>query len=134
MALPIVGLLVNFVAGGGLKFITDALGEAQQRRLNAANATERVEADKEIAGLEARRAVLVAEAQHKINLWFRGFIALGPALYVFSYFAIDKVLCVKLGLSGAMCRVDAINDPVMQGVMAAVLGFYFVTAAMDRRK
>ena len=132
--IPVIGWLTNFVAGGAFKAIVGEIGAAHQRKLDAANATERIEADKEIAGLEARRAVLVAEAQHKINLWFRGFIALGPALYVFAYFAIDKVLCVKLGLTGAMCRVDAIDDPVMQGVMAAVLGFYFVTAAMDRRK
>jgi hypothetical protein len=131
-----IGWLATFIAGDGLKAITEQLGNWHQRKLDAANEHERLEADMAISALEARRAVLVAEAQHKINLWFRGFIALGPALYVFSYFAIDKVICPKTGLDliwPEVCRVPPIDDPVMKTVMAAVLGFYFVTAIFERR-
>lgn len=128
------GWLLNLVSGGALKAITGEIGEWQKRKLNAENADKRIEADKELGRLEAKASVLRAEAKDTINKWFRGFIAIGPGTYVFSYFFIDKVLCVKLGLSGAFCRVDAIDDPVMSGVMAAVIGFYFVTEAMNARR
>jgi hypothetical protein len=124
-----IGWLTSFLAGSAFKVIVGEIAAAHKRKLDATSTIERIEADKEIAGLEARRDALIAEARTTVNAWFRGFITFGPALYVFSYFAIDKVLCVKLGINEtwpATCRVDAIDDPIMQGVMAAILGFFFL--------
>ncbi len=128
------GFLINLVTGGALKTVLSGIGDWQQRKLAAQNNSERIAADKEIASLEVKASVLRAEAKDTINRWFRGFIAIGPATYIFSYFFIDKVLCVKLGLTGAVCRVDSISDDTMKWVLISVVGFYFVTETFGRRR
>lgn len=131
------GFLLNLVTGGALKSIFSEIGEWQRRKLEAENNAARIEADKQIANLEARAAVLKAEAQSRINQWTRTFMAAGPGLYIFSYFAIDKVLCVKFRLASVLwdgaCRVDEITDPTMKAVMGAVVGFYFLYDIFARK-
>lgn len=127
-----IGGLIKLVAGGALKSVLSALGDADKRRIDAKNNTDRIEADKEISGLEARRDVLVSEARYKVNMFFRAFMAVGPAVYVFKIFFIDKVVCpvTKLDIVAPhICRTDPITDPFLLGVMAAVIGFYFMTNA-----
>ncbi len=136
--MSIGGFLLNFVTGGALGTIKDGIGEWHERKLRAENAHEKLEADQEIAGLEARASVLRAEARDTINGWVRLAIASGPAAYIFSYFMIDKVLCIKLNLTVILwqsaCRVDPIENDQMNWVMASVVAFYLVTEGYARRK
>lgn len=74
-----------------------------------------------IATRQAKRDVMVAEAS-PINAVMRATIAVGPAVYLFKVFAIDKVLCPALG--GA-CRTDDLS-PQLWSVVTAVVGFYFL--------
>jgi hypothetical protein len=54
--------ILGFLGGGIVKQFTDPLLAAYQMRVNAANDTERIEADKTIARIEAGRDIALAEA------------------------------------------------------------------------
>ena len=126
----IVGWLAEFVAGKGLRFINDQLGRAHERKIaaiEAANDQARLDADNDIAELQGRRDALIAEARNSINQWFRAFIAVGPTLYIFKLFAVDKVICPIAGLSRpGLCSTDDLTVE-QWAIVGAIVGFYFVT-------
>lgn len=124
--------LASALTGGALKTALNGISDWHERKLNAQNNSERIEADRMIGELEARASVLRAEAGHRINLWFRGFIALGPALYLAKIFIVDKVACPVFGLPDSYCRTDALSTELW-AVVTIVLGFYFVSSAFGRR-
>jgi hypothetical protein len=71
-----LGMITNLLGGGIVGTIAKQINVAYQNKLNAKNAKERIEADKLIAELEARRAVLVAEQGHWMTRWIRPAFAL----------------------------------------------------------
>lgn len=79
-------------------------------------------ANVEIQSRQAKADVQRAESGSRINAFMRAFIAIGPALYLFKIFAIDKVICPPLGLA---CRTDPLSPELWQ-VVTAVVGFYFL--------
>lgn len=88
---------------------------------------ERIAAEERIKGLEARRAIMVAEAGAgiKINAYVRAFMGVGVALYLNKIFIWDKVL--KMG------STDPLDENLWK-VVAVVIGFYFVSGALERWK
>lgn len=118
--------ILNFIGGGIVGQIGKELNTAYANRLAAKNSSERIAADKEIAGLEARKEVLVAESRKGWNIAFRAFLALPFGLFVWKVVVWDKLL--GLGVTD-----DLSTD--MWKLMAVVYGFYFVyeTAALFKR-
>lgn len=121
-----IGWIANIIGSGVIGQIGKELNRAYQAKLDAKNQTERIDADKEIASLEVRKAVLVAEARTSWNIIFRGFLALPFALFVWKVIVWDKLL--KLGVT------DPLDDNMWK-LLGIVYGFYFVyeTAALFKR-
>lgn len=113
-----LALLANIFGGG----IVGELAKAYRAREEAKTDAERIAADERINHLNAIRDVQRAEAGSRVNQFMRAFIAVGPALYLFKIFAVDKVICPPLGLA---CRTDALSPELWQ-VVTAVIGFYFL--------
>lgn len=104
--------------------ITKITGQITQVKLERAKAEtdqERIHADERIKGLEARRAVLVAESGgSKINAIMRAAIAMPVAIVLWKIFVWDKAF--GQWTSG---RTDALSPELWQ-VITAVIGFYFL--------
>ena len=75
--------------------ITEALSEAYQKKLDAANEKERIEADIEIKTLELQRDVLVKELQYRRTAWMRPVLFVPVAVFWWKLVIWDIVL--KLG-------------------------------------
>jgi hypothetical protein len=105
--------------------ITDKIVELQIKKADAKTEQERIAADERTKALEAKRAVLVAEAGLGVNAFMRTLIALGPTVYLLKIFIWDKVL--KLGVT------DNLSDDLWK-VVVAVVGFYFLYDIAARMK
>jgi hypothetical protein len=115
-------LVLGFFGGG----IGQALADAYKSKQDATTAQERTAAQERIERLNSIRDVQVAEAGSRVNAVFRAFIALGPALYLFKIFVVDKIVCPIAGLTTpGICRTDQLS-PELWGVVTAVIGFYFL--------
>ena len=114
----VLSLIIGALTGP----VAAQLAAALKERQNATTEQARIAADERIRKLQAMRDVQVAEAGSRINAIMRFFIALGPAIYIFKIFAIDKVICPALG--GA-CRTDPLTPELWQ-VVTYVIGFYFL--------
>jgi hypothetical protein len=82
--------LLNLV--NPLKVIGDQLNRAYQTKMLAVTDKERIEADKEISNLEARRDVLLAEQGSWMTRWIRPALALPVAIFWFKLLVWDTVL------------------------------------------
>lgn len=122
-----IGLILNFLGGGIVGQIGKELNAAYKSKLAAKNNTERVEADKVISTLQARKDVLVAESRSRWNIAFRAFLALPFGLFVWKAVVWDKLL-------GLGATDDLSAD--LWNLMMVVYGFYFVyeTASLFKRK
>ena len=121
-----LSLILNFLSGGIVGQIGKQLNQAYKTRLDSKNETERVEADKTIASLEARKAVLVAESRSQWNIIFRAILAVPFAAFVWKVIVWDKLL--GLGTTDNL-------SPELWNLMMVVYGFYFVyeTASLFKR-
>jgi hypothetical protein len=118
--------LASWLLGGGVSAITGSIREMRKDALEAKNASERIELEKEIGTLENRRAVLVAEAKSNWNVVARIFLAAPFGLFIWKVIVWDKLL--KLGSTDGL-------SPDLWNLMMVVYGFYFVyeTAALFKR-
>lgn len=112
-----LSMILNFFGSGIVGQIGKQLNDAYKSRLNAKNETQRIDADKHIAGLEARKAVLVAESRSSWNVAFRAFLALPFGLFVWKVVVYDKVM--GLGSTDNL-------SPDLWNLMMVVFGFYFM--------
>lgn len=120
----IIASIVGKAFGGGLTAITGSLERAHARKLAAANDSERVAADIEIAHLEAKQAILIAEQGHWMTRWIRPVIALAFAIYIWKVLVWDKVF----GLGAT----DPLSD-IFEYMMWTVLGAYFGLRPFEKR-
>jgi len=122
-----LGAALSWLAGGGIAAIGGEIRKARKDVLDARNTSERIDADKVLAGLEARRSVLIAEAGDIVNRAMRASFALPFALYNFKLIVYDKM--AGLGATDPL-------SPELTQTMWIVLGFYFLseTSAMWRKK
>jgi hypothetical protein len=101
-----------------LAALAGKIADARMAAQNAVTDRERIAAEERVKDLEARRAVLVAEAAgSRVNVVMRAAIAFGPTVYLLKIFIWDKVL--KLGAT------DSLSGELWQ-VVTAVIGFYFL--------
>jgi hypothetical protein len=114
--------------------IVGKIVDLRAQQTNAATEVEKAAIGEEIAALQARRDVLIAESSSRVNPFMRALIAIGPALFICKVFLFDKVLGAFVGCNGDTstmpgCRVfstDAL-DPNLWFVVTAVLSFYLLT-------
>ncbi len=121
-----LGTILNFLGGGIIRQIGGQINTAIKTRADATNATERIDADTEIASLQATRDVLKAEARHTWNIIIRAMLAAPFFLFVFKVIVWDKIL--GLGVTDDL-------SPDLWNLMMVVYGFYFVyeTATLFKR-
>lgn len=116
------GTIVSGFFGGGLTTITNAITSLQKQKLDAANDEQRMELDRQIANLQARRDVMIAEAQagSKLNAIIRAAFAVPVAYYYGKIFLYDKAL--GLGVT------DPLSDD-LTWTARVIIGFYFLFEA-----
>jgi hypothetical protein len=106
--------------------IAGKIADVRIERAKAETDREKIAADERIKSLEARRDVMAAEAPFtRLNVLMRGFIAIGPALYLNKIFIWDKVL--------GWGRTDPL-DTNLWSVVIAVISFYFLYDIAARLK
>lgn len=138
--LALLGLLpaaFNTVNG-----ITNAIANAKIAGINATTEQDRIAAQEQVAALEARRDVLVAESHSPWNGLMRFMLALGPMVILNKFLVWDKVVGSFVGCAGpaggamdtcTTFRTDPL-DPNMWWVITAVVGFYFVAETIGKFK
>ncbi len=119
---------------GTINGITKALGDAKIAAINAATAEAKIQAEERVSMLQARRDVLIGEANagSRLNLIIRSLFALGPLSVVLKLYVWDKVIGSLAGCSQAPAGTCGIftTDPLDENgwkVISVVLGFYFVS-------
>ena len=123
-------------AFGLLNNLTDQITKLKISVINAKTDEERIAAQEQIATLEARRDVMVAESHSPWNGLMRFIIASSAASVLFKLFTWDKVIGSLSGCAGtagqnAGCetfRTDML-DVNQWWVITAVVGFYFLSEA-----
>ena len=104
-----------------IKGITDALTSAYEKKLVAENNTQKIEAEKEIAWLVARRDAAIASSS---DPWYspRTIMGWSVALYVFKIIVIDTVF-----------QLDVTPYPGEQvsWIVVTIIGFYFVSRSAE---
>lgn len=120
-----IGRILAWLGGKGVATIGGELNKAYKNRLEAANDAERIEADKLIAQLSTRQAVLVAEQGSWVTRWIRPAFALPFVIYNAKIIIWDKVL----GLGST----DALSAEFWQ-LQMIVFGAYFLTRPLEKRR
>ena len=112
---------------GTINSITNAISNEKIALLTATTQQEQIAANERINALQQRRDVLIADAAHgSLDIWIRSIIAIGPALYLFKIFVIDKVFGFIFHTT-----TDTL-DPNLWNVVMVVLGFYFLSETSTR--
>jgi hypothetical protein len=111
-------------AFGTINGITNAIANEKLAAIKATTQEEQIAANERVATLQQRRDVLIADASHgSWDIWIRTLIAVGPTIYLFKIFALDKVIGPALGFNWS---TDPLDANLWQVVMV-VLGFYFLS-------
>jgi hypothetical protein len=120
----VIATILSWLAGRGLGTIAEELGRAYRARLDATNDAERIAAERDIAQLEARQRVLIAEQGNWLTRWIRPAFALPFVIYNFKILVWDKTL--EWGVT------DPLSSEFWQ-LQMIVFGAYFITRPLDRR-
>jgi hypothetical protein len=115
----------DFLGGGIVGDIGEQLNTAYKSKLTAKNNTEKFEADKTIARLEAQQAVLIAEQGSWKTAWIRPAIAAPFVFYLWKIVVYDKML-------GLGSTPDLSTE--QHAIMGVVIGAYFLTRPFEKRK
>ena len=121
--LGIAKVVLSWLTGGGIAAIGEQLRGAYEARLRATNDHEKLEAEKEIARLEAQQAVLLAEQGSWLTAWVRPAIALPFVIYIWKLVIWDKTL--------AWGSTDNLSPELWQ-MMTVVITAYFLTRPLEK--
>lgn len=119
-----IGRVLSWLTGGGIAAIGKELNRAYDNKLKAKNNEQRIEAERDIARLEAQQAVLIAEQGSWMTRWIRPAFAAPFVIYDAKVIVWDKVL--KLGTT------DPISPEFWQ-LQMIVFGAYFLTRPLEKR-
>lgn len=107
--------------------ITNAISNEKIAQITATTQEAKIASDERINQLQQQRDVLIADAAHgSWDIWIRSAIAIGPAMYLFKIFAIDKVFGFLFHT-----QTDPLDQNLWQVVMV-VLGFYFLSSTSTK--
>ena len=120
-----MGGILSWLLGGGIAAIGKQITHWQEIKLQAANDADRIEADKQIAQLQSRQAVLIAEQGSWMTRWIRPALALPVVVIMCKLFIWDKAL--------GWGSTDALS-PEMWRYVWIVSGAYFLTRPLEKRK
>lgn len=137
------GVLLSLLPGafGAVNNITNAISNERLKLIQAKTDQERIASEEQIATLQARRDVLVAESHSPWNGLMRFVLALGPAVILSKVLIYDKVIgslagCARGPMSEMLieCRTYRTDglDANLWWVVTAVVGFYFVTGMFKK--
>lgn len=121
-----MGFLVklgSWLIGGGIASIGEQLNKAYQTKLTAQTDQAKMEADQNIAQLEAQRAILLAEQGSWETRWIRPAFALPFVVYNAKLILWDKVL--------AMGTTDALSPDLIK-MQTLVIGAYFLSRPVEK--
>jgi len=106
-----------------LSHITNGLTKAYETKLNAANHGERIKAEVEIAGLEAKRDAMIAASIH--DKWWspRNLMGWSVAIFVFKIVVVDSTLGWD---------VTPNVGSLVTWIVVTVIGFYFVSKSAEK--
>ena len=119
----IFNAILSFLGNGALKTVTQGIIEARRDVQRARNATERLEAEKDVAQLQAQQTILLAEQGSWMTRPIRALFALPFIIYNMKIVVWDKVL--GLGVT------DVLSNQMMQ-VEMIVIGAYFVGRPLEK--
>ena len=119
-----IGRIVSWLAGGGIAAIGGELNRAYQAKLDAKNDHERIEAEKQIAALQARKSILIAEQNSWLTRWIRPAFALPFVIYNAKIVVWDKVF--------GFGTTDPLTSEFWQ-LQMIVFGAYFLTRPLEKR-
>ena len=120
-----IGTILSWVTGGSAAKIIGEIVKAQERRRQAKNESERIQAETEIAYLEAKRDVIMKEQGNAATRLIRPLFALPFVIYNIKVIVYDKVL----GLGST----DMLSPEFWQ-LQMIVFGTYFLTRPFDKKK
>ena len=119
----IFNTILNFLGNGALRTVTQGIIEARRDVQRAKNATERLEAEKAVAQLQAQQAILLAEQASWMTRPIRPLFALPFIIYNMKIIVWDKVL----GLG----TTDVLSSQMLQ-IEMIVIGAYFVGRPFEK--
>ena len=118
-----ISTILSWLTGGGIKAIGAELRGAYEARLRATNDHEKLQAEQNIARLEAQQAVIIAEQGRWLTAWVRPLIALPFVLYLWKLILWDKVL--------GWGSTDDLS-PNLWNMMTVIIGAYFLTRPFEK--
>lgn len=104
--------------------------DLEMARVQAGTEVEKAAIDSQISQSHDRAQVIIAEAGSRLNAIIRGFLALGPMVYLDKIFLYDKVLGSFLGYTKDSFTTDPLDEKLWM-VVTVVLSFYFVNDMMS---
>lgn len=121
-----IGAVLSWLVGGGIKAIGSELRQARLDQLNADNDEQRIAAEVRQQELEAQRSVILAAQSDRFERWVRIGFALPFLVYLWKLLLWDKVL--GLGVTDPL-------SPMLTEVFWIVLaGFFLVSTAKIIRR
>jgi len=143
--LSIVGLIptvLSFLTGlsGTVGKVSDNIKELEIAKEKTKSDKELKEIDAQILALHDQKDVIIANAGNRLYQVLGFILFLGPAIYTFKYYAIDKAFGGLAGCSGEAggilpyCypfRTDALS-PEMAVVLTAALGMFALQTTFKR--
>lgn len=116
--MPLLSLLFGII--DPVTRIVEKIAQARLEQTKAETDKEKIASTERIAALEARKAVLIAEANTPLNAIVRAAFSIPLAIYFAKIVLWDKVI-----MGGASATDDLTPNQWM--MVWIVLGFYFVT-------
>ncbi len=118
-----IGIVLKWLTGGGIKAIGGELRAAYEAKLKAQTDAEKLQAEETIARLEAQQSILIAEQGRWLTAWVRPMIALPFVLYLWKLILWDKVL--------GWGSTDDLSPQLWQ-MMTVIIGAYFLTRPFEK--
>lgn len=116
--------ILGWLVGGGISAIGEQINEWKRIDATAKNNSERIEAQKQIAYLEGRRDVLIAEQGSWMTRWIRPAFAFPFVVYDMKVLIWDKTL--GWGVTDDL-------SPEFWQLQMFVFGAYFLTRSLEKR-
>lgn len=117
-----IGVVLKWLTGGGIKAIGGELRAAYEAKLKAQTDQEKLAAEETIARLEAQQSILIAEQGRWLTAWVRPMIAAPFVIYIWKLVVYDKIL--------GWGATDDLSPQLWQ-MMTVVVGAYFLTRPIE---